>query len=113
PLLAPPHVGERWGRERPDLARHADSDGYEKDSPRRHAWRYRDWVIAALNRDLAFDRFTIEQLAGDLLPDADLATRTATGFHRNTLTNREGGADPEEFRVAAVVDRVNPTGTVW
>jgi mono/diheme cytochrome c family protein len=112
-LLASPHFGERWGRHWLDLARYADSDGYEKDSPRPFAYRYRDWVIDAVNRDLPFDQFTIEQLAGDLLPDASLSQKIATGFHRNTLTNREGGVDQEEFRVAAVVDRVNTTGTVW
>jgi mono/diheme cytochrome c family protein len=112
-LLSSPHFGERWGRHWLDLARYADSDGYEKDSPRPFAYRYRDWVIAAINRDLPFDRFTTEQLAGDLLPGATLDQKIATGFHRNTLTNREGGTDPEEFRVAAVVDRVNTTGTVW
>lgn len=112
-LLASPHYGERWGRHWLDLARYADSDGYEADRGRPHAWRYRDWVIDALNRDLPFDRFTTEQLAGDLLPGAGLDQKTATGFHRNTLTNKEGGVDKEEFRVAAVVDRVNTTGTVW
>ncbi len=112
-LLASPHYGERWGRHWLDLARYADSDGYEKDSPRPHAWRYRNWVIEALNRDLPFDRFTTEQLAGDLLPGAGMEEKTATGFHRNTLTNKEGGIDKEEFRVAAVVDRVNTTATVW
>jgi hypothetical protein len=112
-LLASPHCGERWGRHWLDLARYADSDGYEKDSPRPHAWRYRQWVIDAINRDLPFDQFTIEQLAGDLLPVAAPEQKAATGFHRNTLTNKEGGVDPEEFRVAAVVDRVNTTGTVW
>jgi mono/diheme cytochrome c family protein len=112
-LLASPHYGERWGRHWLDLARYADSDGYEKDNPRPEAFRFRDWVIRALNADLPFDRFTIEQLAGDLLPDASLEHRTAAGFHRNTLTNTEGGVDQEEFRVAAVVDRVNTTGTVW
>jgi hypothetical protein len=112
-LLASPRFGERWGRHWLDLARYADSDGYEKDSPRPFAYRYRDWVIDAINRDLPFDRFTIEQLAGDLLPGASLDQRIATGFHRNTLTNREGGTDAEEFRVAAVVDRVNTTGTTW
>jgi mono/diheme cytochrome c family protein len=112
-LLASPHFGERWGRHWLDLARYADSDGYEGDAPRPNAWRYRDWVIDAINRDMPFDSFTIEQLAGDLLPDATLEQKTATGFHRNTLTNKEGGVDPEEFRVAAVVDRVNTTGTVW
>jgi mono/diheme cytochrome c family protein len=111
--FASPHFGERWGRHWLDLARYADSDGYEKDSPRPHAWRYRNWVIDAFNRDLPFDQFTIQQLAGDLFPDATLEQKTATGFHRNTLTNREGGVDQEEFRVAAVVDRVNTTGTVW
>lgn len=112
-LLSSPHYGERWGRHWLDLARYADSDGYEKDNPRPEAFRFRDWVINALNSDLPFDRFTIEQLAGDLLPDASLEQRTAAGFHRNTLTNTEGGVDQEEFRVAAVVDRVNTTGTVW
>ena len=112
-LLSSPHFGERWGRHWLDLARYADSDGYEKDSPRPHAWRYRNWVIDALNADKPFDEFTVEQLAGDLLPDATLEQKVATGFHRNTLTNKEGGVDQEEFRVAAVVDRVNTTSTVW
>ena len=112
-LLASPHFGERWGRHWLDLARYADSDGYEKDSPRPHAWRWRQWVIEALNRDLPFDQFTIEQIAGDLLPNARPDQQLATGFHRNTLTNREGGVDAEEFRVAAVVDRVNTIGSVW
>ena len=112
-LLASPHYGERWGRHWLDLARYADSDGYEKDSPRPFAYLYRDWVIDALNRDMPFDRFTIEQLAGDLLPNATLQQKIATGFHRNTLKNREGGIDPEEDRVKATVDRVSTTGTVW
>jgi hypothetical protein len=112
-LLASPHYGERWGRHWLDSARYADSDGYEKDTGRPFAWRFRDWVIAALNADVPFDRFTIEQLAGDLLPDATLDQKIATGFHRNTLTNKEGGVDQEEFRVAAVVDRVTTTGKVW
>ncbi|MFM8286043.1 MAG: PSD1 and planctomycete cytochrome C domain-containing protein [Planctomycetaceae bacterium] len=112
-LLASPHFGERWARHWLDQARYADSDGYEKDGPRPWAWRYRDWVINALNSDLPFNQFSIEQLAGDLLPNATLAQRTATGFHRQTLTNKEGGVDAEEFRVAAVVDRVNTTATVW
>jgi len=112
-LLASPHYGERWGRHWLDLARYADSDGYEADRPRPYHWRYRDWVIQALNRDLPFDQFTIEQLAGDLLPNATLAQKTATGFHRNTLTNREGGTDQEQFRVEACVDRVNTTAKVW
>jgi hypothetical protein len=112
-LLASPHFGERMGRHWLDLARYADSDGYEKDTPRLFAYRYRDWVIDAINRDLPFDQFTIEQLAGDLIPGASLAQKIATGFHRNTLSNKEGGVDQEEFRVAAVVDRVNTTGSVW
>lgn len=112
-LLASPHYGERWGRHWLDLARYADSDGYEKDSQRPHAWRWRDWVIDAINRDMPFDQFTVEQLAGDLLPNATLEQRVATGFHRNTLTNKEGGVDQEEYRVKAVVDRVNTTGSVW
>jgi len=112
-LLASPHFGERWARHWLDLARYADSDGYEKDRPRPHAWRYRHWLIEAVNRDLPFDQFTIEQIAGDLLPGASLDQKIATGFHRNTLTNTEGGVDQEEFRVAAVVDRVNTTSGVW
>jgi hypothetical protein len=112
-LLASPRFGERWGRHWLDLARYADSDGYEKDRPRPTAWRYRDWVIDAVNRDLPLDRFTEEQLAGDLLPDAGDAQRLATAFHRQTLTNTEGGVDPEEFRVEAVFDRTETTGAVW
>jgi mono/diheme cytochrome c family protein len=112
-LLASPHFGERWGRHWLDLARYADSDGYEKDEPRPHAWLYRDWVIEAINRDLPFDQFTIEQLAGDLLPDATEAQRVATGFHRQTLLNKEGGVDQEEFRCKATVDRAHTTGAVW
>ncbi len=112
-LLASPHFGERWGRHWLDLARYADSDGYEKDGYRPHAWRYRDWVIAAVNSDLPFDEFTIEQLAGDLLPHPTPDQLIATGLHRQTLINTEGGVDQEEFRVKAVVDRVNTTGTIW
>ena len=112
-LLASPHFGERWGRHWLDLARYADSDGYEKDSPRPYAWLYRNWVIDAVNRDLTFDQFTLEQLAGDLFPDATEDQKKATGFHRNTLTNTEGGVDREEFRNKAVVDRVNTTGSTW
>jgi hypothetical protein len=111
-LLASPHYGERWGRHWLDLARYADSNGYSIDSPRT-IWPYRDWVIAALNRDLPFNRFTIEQLAGDLLPNAATEQKVATGFHRNIPINEEGGIDPEQFRVEAVVDRVNTTGAVW
>lgn len=112
-LLASPHFGERWGRHWLDQARYADSDGYEKDLSRPHAWRYRNWVIDAFNRDLPFDQFTVEQLAGDLLPDGGIEARVATGFHRNTLTNREGGVDQEEYRCKNIVDRVSTTGTVW
>lgn len=112
-VVASPHFGERWGRHWLDLARYADSDGYEKDQPRPHAWRWRDWVIDAFNRDVPFDRFTVEQLAGDLLPGATLDQRIATGFHRNTLTNKEGGADKKEDRDKQLVDRTNTTGAVW
>lgn len=112
-LLTSPHFGERWGRHWLDLARYADSDGYEKDGPRPHAWLYRDWVIAAVNRDLPFDQFTMEQLAGDLLPGATDPQRVATGFHRQTLINKEGGVDQEEFRCKATVDRTHTTGAVW
>lgn len=111
-LLDSPHYGERWARPWLDMARFADTNGYEKDE-RRSNWPYRDWVIRALNRDLPFDQFTIEQLAGDLLPDATPDQRIATGFHRNTMTNTEGGTDDEEFRVAALIDRINTTFTVW
>ncbi len=112
-LLASPHFGERWARHWLDLARYADSDGYEKDRPRPFAYTYRDWVIAAINSDLPFDQFSIQQLAGDLLPNATHAQKVATGFHRQTLTNTEGGTDQEEFRCKAVVDRVTTTATVW
>ena len=111
-LLASPHYGERWARRWLDLARYADTNGYEKDRPR-SMWPYRDWVIRAYNEDLPFDRFTLEQLAGDMLPGAGPASRVATGFHRNTMINEEGGIDPLEFRFHAQVDRVNTTGTVW
>jgi len=112
-LLDSPHYGEKWGRYWLDLARYADSDGYEKDRTRPWAWRYRQWVIESLNRDLPFREFTIEQLAGDLLPGRDQDTLIATGFNRNTLTNREGGTDPEQFRQEQVVDRAATLGTVW
>jgi hypothetical protein len=111
-LLASPRYGERWAAPWLDRARYADTQGYEKDN-RRTIWRYRDWVINALNRNLTFDQFTIEQLAGDLLPNATPDQKLATAFHRNTMTNTEGGTDNEEFRVAAVVDRVNTTWDVW
>ncbi len=111
-LLASPHYGERWAQVWLDLARYADSQGYAND-PDRTIWPYRDWVIHSLNRDLPFDQFTTEQLAGDLLPNATLEQKIATGFHRNTQINEEGGVDPEQFRVEAVIDRVNTTGSVW
>ncbi len=111
-LLASPHYGERWGRHWLDQARYADSNGYSIDGDRTQ-WPYRDWVIRAINEDLPFDRFTIEQLAGDLLPNATKAQLVASGFHRNTLINQEGGTDPEQFRNEEVVDRINTTGAVW
>jgi len=112
-LLDSPHYGEKWARYWLDLARYADSDGYEKDRARPWAWRYRHWVIDALNRDMPFDEFTAEQLAGDLLPNHNTDTLVATGFNRNTLTNREGGTDPEQFRDEQVLDRAATLGTVW
>lgn len=111
-LLRSPHYGERMARMWLDLARYADTNGYEKDD-RRTMWPWRDWVIDAFNENMPFDRFTILQLAGDLVEDASVRTRLATGFHRNTMTNEEGGTDPEEFRVAAVHDRVSTTASVW
>ena len=112
-LLDSPRFGERWAVWWLDLARYADSQGYEKDNLRPTMWRYRDWVTDALQRDMPFDQFTIEQLAGDLLPNATVEQRLATAFHRNTMTNTEGGTDDEEFRVAAVIDRVDTTMSVW
>jgi hypothetical protein len=111
-LLASPHYGERWGRLWLDLARYADSNGYTRDMPR-EIWKYRDWVVESLNRNLPFDQFVIEQLAGDLLDNPTWDQLVATGFHRNTLFNEEGGTDPEQFRVERTVDRVNTTGTVF
>ncbi|MFO0844483.1 MAG: PSD1 and planctomycete cytochrome C domain-containing protein [Gemmataceae bacterium] len=111
-LLASPSYGERWARRWLDLARYADTNGYEKDRPR-SIWPYRDWVIGSLNADLPFDRFTVEQLAGDLQPGATREQVIATGFHRNTMLNEEGGIDPLEFRFHAMADRVATTGTVW
>ncbi len=111
-LLASPRYGERWARRWLDLARYADTNGYEKDRPRT-IWPYRDWVIKALNDDLPFDQFTIKQIAGDMLPDATVDDIVATGFHRNTMLNEEGGIDPLEFRYLAMVDRVGTTGTTW
>lgn len=112
-LLASPHYGERWARPWLDLCHFGDTDGYLTDQLRPVAWRYRQWLIEALNRDLPFDRFTIEQLAGDLLPDATMDQKLATGFLRNTLSNREGGADLEQYRVEQVVDRVALVSTGW
>jgi cytochrome c553 len=111
--LASPHYGERWARPWLDLARYADSDGYEKDNVRPHAWRYRQWVIDALNADMPFDRFTIAQIAGDLLPNATTEDRVATGFHRNVLTNREAGVDRAEARYEQLINRTNTVGTTW
>jgi hypothetical protein len=111
-LLSSPHYGERWARRWLDLARYADTNGYEKDRFR-SVWPYRDWVINAFNKDLPFDQFTIDQIAGDLLPNAGVEERVATGFHRNTMLNEEGGIDPLEYRYYATVDRVATTGTAW
>ncbi len=111
-MLASPAYGERWGRHWLDQARYADSNGYTIDSPR-SIWKYRDWVIGAINGDLPFDQFAIEQLAGDLLRRPTPEQVVATGFHRNTLVNEEGGVDKEQFRIEAVLDRVNTTGAVF
>lgn len=111
-LLSSPHFGERWGRWWLDQARYADSHGYSIDGER-EIWKYRDWVIASLNENKPFDQFTIEQLAGDLLPNATLQQKIATGFHRNTQINQEGGVDPEQFRMDSIFDRVATTGNVW
>ena len=112
-LLQSPHYGERWARPWLDLCHFAESDGYLTDQLRPVAWRYREWLIDSLNRDMPFDQFTIQQLAGDLLPESTIDQRLATGFLRQTLSNREGGADLEEFRVAQVLDRTTMIGTVW
>jgi hypothetical protein len=112
-LLASQHYGEKWARHWLDLARYADSDGYEKDLVRPHAWRYRQWVIDALNADMPFDQFTVEQLAGDLLPKPTVEQRVATGFHRNVLTNREAGVDRAEARFEQDINRTSTIGTVW
>lgn len=111
-LLASSKYGERFARKWLDLARYADTNGYEKDRVR-SLWPYRDWVIGAINTDLPFDQFTVEQIAGDMLPQATVSQRIATGFHRNTMLNEEGGIDPLEFRFHAMTDRVATTGTVW
>ncbi len=111
-LLDSQHYGERWGRHWLDQARYADSHGYTSDSERQ-MWPFRDWVISALNDDMGFNQFTIEQIAGDLLPNPSKKQIAATAFHRNTLISQEGGSDPEQFRVEATMDRVNTTGAVW
>lgn len=112
-LLQSPHFGEHWARWWLDLAHYGDSDGYLQDFLRPVAWRYRQWVVDAFNADMPFDEFTLRQLAGDLLPDATVAQRMGTGFLRNTLSNREGGADLEEFRINQVIDRTMTVGTTW
>jgi hypothetical protein len=112
-FLDDPAYGERWARMWLDQARYADSAGYGSDPLRPTIWRYRDWVIDAFNHNLPFDRFTLEQIAGDLLPNPSLDEQIATAFHRNTMTNTEGGTDDEEFRVAAIKDRVDTTMQVW
>jgi len=111
-LLESPHYGERWGRHWLDIARYADTNGYSIDGPR-SIWPYRDWVINAFNNNLPFDQFVIEQVAGDLLPDPTRNQLIATGFHRNTMINQEGGTDFEQYRVEAVVDRVRTTGAAF
>jgi mono/diheme cytochrome c family protein len=111
-LMASPHFGERWARPWLDQDRYADSNGYSIDAPR-SIWKYRDWVISAFNADMPYDRFVIDQIAGDLQPESAQAARIATGFHRNTPINQEGGIDVEQFRDESIVDRVNTTGTVF
>lgn len=111
-LLASPHYGERWARPWLDLARYADTNGYEKDR-RRSVWKYRDWVIDAFNRDMPFNQFTVEQIAGDMLPNASVEQKIATGFNRNAMTNEEGGVDQQEALYETLIDRVNTTSTVW
>ena len=112
-LLASKAYGEKWARHWLDQARYADSDGYEKDWVRPWAWRWRNWVIDAINQDMPFDQFTIKQIAGDLLPNASVDDHVATGFHRNTLTNREGGIDDNQFRFEGTLDRSATVGNVW
>ncbi|MBM3759324.1 MAG: DUF1549 domain-containing protein [Acidobacteria bacterium] len=108
-LLASPHYGERWGRHWLDAARYADSDGYEKDKMRQ-VWFYRDYVINALNKDVSYEQFIREQLAGDLLPNPTQDQMVATGFLRNSMINEEGGVDPEQFRMEAIIDRMDAVG---
>jgi hypothetical protein len=111
-LLASPHYGERWARPWLDVARYSDSNGYSIDAPRQ-MWKYRDWVVATLNQDKPYNEFVIEQLAGDLLPQPTTAQKIATGFNRNTQINQEGGIDPEQFRIEAVMDRVATFGSTF
>ena len=111
-LLASPQYGERWALWWLDVARYADSNGYESDRTR-SIWPWRDWVVRTLNDDMPFDQFVIEQIAGDMLPDAGVSQRIATGFHRNTWINEEGGHDWEQFRYESVVDRIHTTATVF
>ena len=112
-LLESPHFGERWALPWLDLARYADSDGYERDPLRPHAWRWRHWVIDALNRDMPYDRFTVEQIAGDLLPAATVDQRVATGFLRNGIKNREAGTKNAQKRFEETVDRLNTVANTW
>ncbi len=112
-LLASPHFGEKWARWWMDLAHYADTDGYTVDYDRPHAWRWRDWVVSAFNCNQPFDDFTVEQIAGDLLPGSAIEQKIATGFFRHTLSNREGGADLEEHRVKKVIDRTATYGATW
>ena len=112
-LLESPHFGERWGRHWLDEARYADSEGYEKDTPKSDAYRFRDWVIDAINDDIPFDEFTIKQIAGDLLPDCSPNDLIATKFHLQAQFNLEGGVDNEEDRTKRVIDRINTVATVW
>ncbi len=112
-LLASPHYGEKWSRPWLDLCHYADTDGYLTDQLRPVAWRYRAWLVNALNQNMPFDQFTVEQLAGDLLPNSTVDQKIATGFLRQTLSDREGGADLEEFRVKQVIDRTEMVGTIW
>ena len=112
-LLKSPHFGERWALPWLDLARYADSDGYERDPLRPHAWRWRHWVIEAINRDMPYDRFTLEQIAGDLLPGATVEQRVATGFLRNGIKNREAGTKNAQKRFEETVDRLNTVANTW
>jgi len=112
-LLASPHYGEKFARHWLDLARYADSEGGVQDYGRPFAWRYRDWVIDAFNADMPFDQFTVQQMAGDLLPRAGVSEKTATGFHRNTITSREGGVELDRIRFEQLLDRASTVGSVW